>query len=54
MIYPNGNHAPIIELRKVVRTYQTGNNVFKALDGIDLVIKAGEFTAEDSIHSMSA
>ena len=49
-----GNHHPdqspagrqnLIELNQVVKTYQTPAGDFKALDGIDLVARAGEFMA---------
>lgn len=35
----------IIETKKLVKTYGTGENKFNALDGIDLIIKADEFIA---------
>lgn len=41
-------HQPassIIQLRRVTKTYQTGAKVFTALDGINLEIRQGEFTA---------
>jgi putative ABC transport system ATP-binding protein len=37
--------APIIQLRRVTKTYQTGAKVFTALNDIDLNICQGEFTA---------
>lgn len=37
--------TPLIELRGVTKTYQTGAKTFTALDGIDLTIDQGEFTA---------
>ena len=49
-----GNHHPdqspagrqnLIELNQVVKTYQTPAGDFKALDGIDLVARAGDFMA---------
>ncbi len=36
---------PLIELHGVTKTYQTGAKTFTALDGIDLAIEQGEFTA---------
>lgn len=33
----------IVELRKVSKTYQTGEKEFKALDSVDLLIHKGEF-----------
>jgi putative ABC transport system ATP-binding protein len=39
------NSAPLIELRDVVKTYQMGDTVVRALDGVSLSIAAGEFTA---------
>ncbi|MFN8527712.1 MAG: ABC transporter ATP-binding protein [Anaerolineae bacterium] len=41
----NQNGSPLIELRDVTKTYQTGAKTFTALDGIDLTIDQGEFTA---------
>ena len=37
--------APVIQLRRVTKTYQTGVKTFTALDDIDLQICQGEFTA---------
>lgn len=37
--------SPIIQLRRVTKTYQTGAKVFTALNDIDLNICQGEFTA---------
>lgn len=37
--------APVIQLRRVTKTYQTGAKTFTALDDIDLNICQGEFTA---------
>lgn len=37
--------SPLIQLRGLTKTYQTGAKVFTALDGIDLTIDQGEFTA---------
>jgi putative ABC transport system ATP-binding protein len=43
MTYTTG--TPIIQLRQVTKTFQTGAKVFTALDGISLDICQGEFTA---------
>jgi len=37
--------APLIQLRRVTRTYGEGRNAFQALKGVDLDIAAGEFVA---------
>lgn len=37
--------SPLIELRRVTKTYQTGAKVFTALNDINLTICQGEFTA---------
>lgn len=37
--------SPLIQLRALTKTYQTGAKVFTALDGIDLTIDQEEFTA---------
>ncbi len=37
-------NQPIMELRNVERHYMTGEEVVRAIDGIDLTIKTGEFT----------
>ncbi len=37
--------SPLIQLRGLTKTYQTGAKVFTALDDIDLTICQGEFTA---------
>jgi putative ABC transport system ATP-binding protein len=37
--------SPIIQLRRVTKTYQTGAKVFTALDCIDVNVHQGEFTA---------
>jgi ABC-type lipoprotein export system ATPase subunit len=42
--YQNGNHY-LIELRQVVKAYQTAAGLFTALKGIDLQVGAGEFVA---------
>lgn len=39
------NDTPLISLRGVVKTYGTGQAAFRALNGVDLDIKAGEFVA---------
>ncbi|MFZ5480030.1 MAG: ABC transporter ATP-binding protein [Myxococcota bacterium] len=36
---------PIIEARGLARTYRTGATVHRALDGVDLVVRRGEFVA---------
>ncbi|MBE2266633.1 MAG: ATP-binding cassette domain-containing protein, partial [Anaerolinea sp.] len=41
----NQNASPLIQLRGVTKAYQTGAKTFTALDGIDLTIDQGEFTA---------
>lgn len=40
-----GEVAPLISLRKVVKTYGTGQAVLQALAGVDLDIAPGEFVA---------
>jgi putative ABC transport system ATP-binding protein len=40
-----GDGAPLISLRKVVKTYGTGQAAFQALNGVDLDIAPGEFVA---------
>ena len=42
--YKNGNET-LIELRKVVKTFQTTAGLFTALKGIDLTVDKGEFVA---------
>ena len=42
--YKNGNKT-LIELRKVVKTFQTTAGTFTALKGIDLTVDKGEFVA---------
>ena len=42
--YENGNRM-LVELRDVVKTYQTGNVTFTALKGVDLNVDRGEFVA---------
>ena len=37
--------AIILQLQKVNKTYQKGDNVVRALDGVDLSIEKGEFMA---------
>jgi putative ABC transport system ATP-binding protein len=37
--------APVIQLRRVTKAYQTGTKTFTALDDINLNICRGEFTA---------
>ena len=39
------SRAPIIQLRDVTKTYGAGSTAFRALNGIDLDIEAGEFVA---------
>jgi putative ABC transport system ATP-binding protein len=41
---PNGDR-PLIELRQVVKNYETAAGPFTALKGIDLQVRAGEFVA---------
>ena len=36
---------PLVEMRKIVKVYATGDAEVRALDGIDLTIAAGEFVA---------
>ena len=43
MTQPSG--APVIQLRRVTKAYQTGTKAFTALDDINLLICRGEFTA---------
>ena len=42
--YP-ANAAPLIELRNVTKVYQTGGAEVRALDGISLTLRRGEFVA---------
>jgi putative ABC transport system ATP-binding protein len=37
--------APVIDIEKVTKTYQTGDVTVQALRGVDLVIQKGEFVA---------
>lgn len=37
--------APLVELQQICKHYTSGQNVVKALDGIDLTIRHGEFLA---------
>ncbi len=37
--------APLIELRGITRTYGEGEAMVRALDGVDLIIREGEFVA---------
>ena len=39
------NGAPLIELRNVTKVYQTGETEVRALDGVSLTIRRGEFVA---------
>ena len=39
------NGAPLIELRNVTKVYQTGETEVRALDGVSLTIRRGEFIA---------
>src|SRR3970040_1739542 len=36
---------PIIELRGITKDYHLGNTIVHALQGVDLVVERGEFTA---------
>ena len=38
-------HDRIIELRKVSKYYRMGDNVVKAIDGVDIIIERGDFVA---------
>jgi putative ABC transport system ATP-binding protein len=40
-----GDSAPLISLRRVVKTYGSGQAAFQALAGVDLDIASGEFVA---------
>lgn len=42
---PVDSTAPLIELRGVVRRYGSGDTEVRALDGVDLIIRQGEFVA---------
>ncbi|EGQ8324314.1 ABC transporter ATP-binding protein [Vibrio cholerae] len=37
--------APLVELQQICKHYTSGQNVVKALDGVDLTIRHGEFLA---------
>ncbi|EJL6289544.1 ABC transporter ATP-binding protein [Vibrio cholerae] len=37
--------APLVELQQICKHYTSGQNVVKALDGVDLTIRQGEFLA---------
>ncbi|HGE6054355.1 TPA: ABC transporter ATP-binding protein [Vibrio cholerae] len=37
--------APLVELQQICKHYTSGQNVVKALDGVDLIIRHGEFLA---------
>lgn len=37
--------APLVELQQICKHYTSGQNVVKALDGVDLTIRRGEFLA---------
>ncbi len=41
----NGNNGYLIELRQVVKTYESSAGKFTALKGVDLQVKPGEFVA---------
>jgi ABC-type lipoprotein export system ATPase subunit len=41
----NGQPAPLIQLRNVVKTFDTGAGAFRALKGINLCVERGEFIA---------
>ena len=41
----NGHNGHLIDLREVVKTYETGAGSFTALKGIDLRVDEGEFLA---------
>jgi len=41
----NPKSAVVLELRNVVKTYNSGNTVFNALDGVSLKIHQGEFVS---------
>ena len=36
---------PVIELRRIVKTYGSGESVVHALGGVDLVVERGDFVA---------
>ncbi|HEX7775897.1 MAG TPA: ATP-binding cassette domain-containing protein, partial [Parvibaculum sp.] len=36
---------PLIQIRNVSKSYQTGENIVRALDDVSLTIRAGEFVA---------
>ena len=40
-----GEHSPLLELRDVVKVYGEGDAAVRALDGVDLTVRAGEFVA---------
>jgi putative ABC transport system ATP-binding protein len=40
-----GVSSPVIEARDVVREYESGSRVLRALDGVDLTVRPGEFVA---------
>ena len=42
---PEAASAPVIDIEKVTKTYQTGDVTVQALRGVDLVIHKGEFVA---------
>jgi putative ABC transport system ATP-binding protein len=42
---PSANNLPLIRIRQLVKTYQTGEIEVKAVRGIDLDIERGEFVA---------
>ena len=37
--------VPLIELRRITKTYGSGSAAFQALRGVDLAVKSGEFVA---------
>ncbi len=41
----NGHNGYLIELRQVVKTYESAAGKFTALKGIDLQVRPGEFVA---------
>jgi len=42
---PEASNGPLVDLRQVVKTYESAAGIFTALKGIDLQVDAGEFAS---------
>ena len=44
-MHPDNKEAPVIQLKNIYRTYEMGDQVLNALDGVDVDISRNEYVA---------